>query len=378
MQHETAHNYMNSLRIAAKDCKFKCSEDEENMVTTMLMIGCYNKDTQKKILQMDTPTLGAVFNVMQADACATRTADSIRGERVKNIPETISMANKSSNKASFTKQRSQSSGNPENDFQREAPQCMRCGLKGRRAGDHNCSAMGKTCNKCGRLNHLAKVCRSQKEKYASEMQVEEISTFFLEGNEEDQWQTNIGISNPRGQGFKTLKFLVDTETRISGIPYYMYRKFFHGIKTYKTRTRVIAGDKTVVDTYPDAFKATIRGDGEILKEAEIYILPNECSPFIGLRIIKGLKMIEMNTSNSMEDSKENDTASTADSVVSKHSSKSSVTTESKTGKSPERNGERHPANRAQPQYGGGERPQLLFACDRGTRKDLPFKKEKKM
>ena len=43
----------------------------------------------------------------------------------------------------------------------EKKPCIRCGRAFDQGHLKSCSALGKTCKNCGRLNHFAKMCRSQ-------------------------------------------------------------------------------------------------------------------------------------------------------------------------------------------------------------------------
>ena len=55
---------------------------------------------------------------------------------------------------------------PKLDKDVRKPKCGRCGFV-RRQG--RCPAFGKNCNKCGKKNHFAAVCRSENKKFSKQM-----------------------------------------------------------------------------------------------------------------------------------------------------------------------------------------------------------------
>jgi hypothetical protein len=81
---------------------------EEALLTTLIMLGCYSEQTQRKILQISEPTLALVYNAIMADETAVKTTAAIRGETVRNIQK-VSAHNGPSRDHHFNK-------NPQQNF----------------------------------------------------------------------------------------------------------------------------------------------------------------------------------------------------------------------------------------------------------------------
>ena len=98
--------------------------------------------------------------VMLGDALKIACAWEVAAQQSRQMDRPIALSSEPAAPASsavhaVSARRQQSRGQPSSKTE-----CAKCGHKGHRAGDSACPAKGKTCKKCGKLNHFAVKCRS--------------------------------------------------------------------------------------------------------------------------------------------------------------------------------------------------------------------------
>lgn len=114
--------------------------------------GCYSDSLRRKILERGDDKLDAILKIARIfEAVSEQQKEFSDSGKDEGKPES----------AEVCKIGTRSILGNRNKFVQGGMECARCGLKGHRASDEKCPAVGKTCNKCGKTNHFARKCRTQ-------------------------------------------------------------------------------------------------------------------------------------------------------------------------------------------------------------------------
>ena len=211
---ENEETYLRGLYIAAQDCQF--GDLKKERIRDQLIAGLRDEKLTEKLEHLYMSS-----NVFTLDTVVeyTRTYCDIREGRKKEEKEQEQIvAAINYNKTS----RAFSSKNIPTDTDSKA--CGYCGTQHER---NRCPAYKKKCAVCGRLNHFARVCRSNMRRQhlqevteeQGDVQEEESSNFFLGNinNFSDDWTVSININS-----HYNVKFKVDTGADVSVISYETY------------------------------------------------------------------------------------------------------------------------------------------------------------
>lgn len=159
---ENVSTFYTRLRLLAKKCHYANSDDE---IRRQLIQGCRSSRLRRKALEGDF-TLDKFLKSAQAMEMADeqvaefdreQSANFIKGhESTKGKKSQTGRGKVSKNQVPQGKRRE----TPQ--FTNKQPKSTQCGLCGGRYPHYkDCPAKGKRCAKCGKLNHFARVCRSE-------------------------------------------------------------------------------------------------------------------------------------------------------------------------------------------------------------------------
>ena len=154
-------------------------------------------------------------------------------------PEVTNYVRKKTNKDSRAQQRSKQttkhwksqdrqSERPENR-RHEKQRKHRCDYCGETCIKGKCPAFGQTCGKCGKPNHVAKVCKSSKDKHIrqlddfdEELDSEDSIYHVTQQGKKSQYFAKLQVSAPSGE--KVIKFQLDTGASCSTMTVSDYQK----------------------------------------------------------------------------------------------------------------------------------------------------------
>ena len=164
---QTCEAYFTELRNLAQTCEF--GDLKESLIKDRIVIGINDKRLQERLLQCDDLTLKKAVEMCKARETALLQAAELKPTDMDKCIEKLKTGWKPSGSQEQSKFRSQNtengrlntgerlnSGRP--PVRQQGQQCSYCGSTHRRG---QCPAYGQSCNKCGRLNHFAAVCRSR-------------------------------------------------------------------------------------------------------------------------------------------------------------------------------------------------------------------------
>ncbi|RXN35724.1 Retrovirus-related Pol polyprotein from transposon 412 [Labeo rohita] len=234
---EPFQQFVTDLRLLVKDCNYANSDE---MIQERIVFGIYSPKVREKLLNMGSElTLEKAIDVARSHELAQAQLKTIASSMSTSREYAVHAISGHTSKGSVPKQRNAKYRKKYGDgFQpRSAPsvqpkECGYCGNK-RHVDRSHCPAKGKVCKICGKLNHFAKVCRSNCEKTVHAIsqegsdQFEECDELFIDlvtqgrqSSDTEQVFVNIKIG-PKQQ---EIKFKLDTGSSPNVIPLYEYTK----------------------------------------------------------------------------------------------------------------------------------------------------------
>ena len=294
---ESFDEYLTSLKVLAKTCNFGSLKDE--LIRDRIVCGIRDMGTRKKLLQEAGLTLQKCVNTCRS---AETTATQMKAMSGKEDVNALSQNEKHLSK-------------DKNKNRKKFVDCKYCGRKHERSRD-KCVAFGKECTKCGKANHLAKVCRqenpsSKREKKERIHQVgnpaesqdssEEEYCFMLSLEGSEEHVNNVDSSPFKSKIFATMtvggqpvRFQVDSGATCNVIskntlpkqcqvtPCTQVLSMFNGSKMQTI-------GKCRVPLINPKIKEEHEADFVVIKEA--------CTPLLGSKTVQQMKLVEVHYEN---------------------------------------------------------------------------------
>ncbi|GFO02989.1 retrovirus-related pol polyprotein from [Plakobranchus ocellatus] len=204
---ESTQDFLTALRSLVADCDFQGREN--HFLAVRLVCGCFNKDTQKKLLALPTINLDEVVRIMQADEYASNSQVIIGGQ---------SVVNKIAPRPAHQRV---------NSKQPDVPTCFNCGRQGHRAKAPACPALTRTSSQCGKLGHFKKVCHSTSAvKSSTKHQGKSTRALNSSAKAVSSRPFLHTVHLLSGKNFIPITAEVDTGAQISGVTEETYRRHF--------------------------------------------------------------------------------------------------------------------------------------------------------
>uniref|UniRef100_A0A8D8RX22 Peptidase A2 domain-containing protein n=1 Tax=Cacopsylla melanoneura TaxID=428564 RepID=A0A8D8RX22_9HEMI len=152
LPNEKFESFLVELKSHIRSCNF--GESEEKILKSQIILGINCKTTQQRLLQIENSSLDKVINLCVSVEQTKLNVQEIEGNVMKNTTEV--------------------------QVNVVQVQCVYCGYKHAKG---KCSAYGKKCNACNKMNHFSSVCKSRKsdsrKKVYEAQEKEEEETFQL-------------------------------------------------------------------------------------------------------------------------------------------------------------------------------------------------------
>lgn len=159
---EKIDEFVMRLRVQADRCDFgrRIDENIRDQVTT----SCNSEKLRRKILERNHKTLESVLKlcrVYEAVSVQEKSFGDASKERNRDLP--LETETKEATEVCHIGDRENYRTTKyygEQNKTRGRYECSRCGAKDHKSDDKKCPAKGKRCERCGKLDHFARKCRS--------------------------------------------------------------------------------------------------------------------------------------------------------------------------------------------------------------------------
>ena len=148
---EPFEQFLTKLKIEVKDCGYK---DPDEMVRDRVVIGCYSQKVREKLIQE-----GSELTLEKAvDIARTQEMSNTQLQRMAPEDNNVhSLRDVRERKFQYKDDKRRKGPNTRDGYTYKQ-HCSKCGIK---HDQNKCPAEGKTCAKCKRLNHFARMCKSK-------------------------------------------------------------------------------------------------------------------------------------------------------------------------------------------------------------------------
>lgn len=219
---------MTELRRLAAQCEW--GELKDDLICSRIVSGITSKTVRERLLRESDLKLRKAIDVCQADELSKRQMKLFDPEKFVHGVErqrktTVKPPAKAlSNQASKTEFKRSGA----NSAVKQEKECGNCGYKHKKG---QCFAYGKKCNKCFKLNHFAKKCRSSRPLHTLRQENEDSSDehFFLETinvsvNAVDKGQKSQAEYATLSLNKVDVQLKIDTGAEANAIPLNTYKK----------------------------------------------------------------------------------------------------------------------------------------------------------
>ncbi|GAA6098905.1 uncharacterized protein K02A2.6-like [Tachysurus ichikawai] len=149
---ESFDNYLTDLKIKAQSCNF--GDLKNSMIRDQIVYGTNEKKLREKLLREADLTLESAIKICQANELAKQHALTFQAAPYDQESESVNVV-KMKEKSRFKFKRT----DKKRDDDQTQFDCKKCGETHRL---RQCPAFGKTCAKCKKQNHYAKMCHTRK------------------------------------------------------------------------------------------------------------------------------------------------------------------------------------------------------------------------
>ena len=205
---ETIDAYVTELRLQAKNCEFGVLSNE--LIRDRIVVGIRDDSVRSRLLRESELDLQKAVDICRATEQTRSHMDAL-----KNPAITIDDVKRDPTKSKRTETPRHKRG--KFNQQTLVVQCKYCGTSHER-NKLKCPAVGKTCKKCGKQNHFAKVCKSVLNTHPVDTHdlyvgsVEQDRNVDTVSSTEEEWNITVEIFN------KPLKFKLDTGAKCNVLP----------------------------------------------------------------------------------------------------------------------------------------------------------------
>ena len=154
---ESMDAFVTRLRTLAKTCQFDTDTSLDEMLRDQVIEKCASNALRRRLLREQELTLNNLLSLARSFQLADRQALEIEQKF-----ESSTHLNSIERNRDFQQPRRNSAKREDNNRQKCV--CYCCGNEGHRAKDVQCPALDKTCRRCGKSGHFARVCRQKTNK----------------------------------------------------------------------------------------------------------------------------------------------------------------------------------------------------------------------
>ncbi|KAK3769869.1 hypothetical protein RRG08_036917 [Elysia crispata] len=279
----------NNLRRKIKSCNF-CEQCRDSILRGKIILGIRSAETQTDLLKVRTLDLQKSIDICRA---AENAESQNKMMRTGNIED--STVNKISHKRDMSTKRN----------------CRYCGGNHTFANKEKCPAYGKTCSKCKKQNHFARVCKAggydkprQSHGSQSHPKKKMVRTVHEESengsdnnwiytlkNDDDQDAITKEVKCRMKAGQQDVIFLIDTGATVNILPQHLVKR--EDIRPTIKRLTQYNGEtlKTARVVRTDLYNPKMKRE----YETEFVVLKGDYQPVLGAKTAVELGLIDINT-----------------------------------------------------------------------------------
>ena len=275
---EDFDNFIMEIQQMIKKCEY-CSECSKSILKDKIVLGVIDSELQRELLKTEDLTLKKAIEISRTFEKANKQNEEIKGGNINKI-------NKRSN---------------QDNHMNKNIRCKFCG-NNHRFKKEFCPAYGKTCSKCGKMNHFSSCCFSDdyKNKINSGNEVNKIdeNDIKVQHINENERINNVDIKSNRKEvncilriNNNNVKFQIDTGASVNILPI-KYAKYYEKtnitLNTWTEEKHKPIGECREIVTNPKNMKKY---------NVRFIVCNHDMRPILGLQTCEKMNIIKIQEEN---------------------------------------------------------------------------------
>lgn len=279
-QGETIDQYVTELRNRSKTCEF--GELTDSLIKDRIVCGIPDSALRERLLREQELNLEKALVLCRA-------AETVKSQVKELVSEncTVDALKKQVRKSSNAQKDKRLTGGTRDPPDSSRKQCHRCGTQHL---PRKCPAYGKNCNECGKPNHYARCCKSEKKRSqvhaVNENEVEEFYIDMVSQNVQKQkdWMIPLQVQN------ETIQFKLDTGAQVNVISESVYNELKPRPKLHDAKVKVTGYAGTDIPVKGKCLaRVTYKETVHILL---FIVVPKEVQAILGLVACEKLNLVK--------------------------------------------------------------------------------------
>lgn len=293
---EPFDKFFGDLKKLVQSCEY--ANQEDTILVDRIILGINDLRVQEKLLNIQNITLENAIEICKNCEATKKQLQNVRSKE----EATVDFIRKK-------KQNKQKEENKKINTEERNKKQFKCSKCDKVHGYRECVAYGKTCYKCGRMNHFSNVCKAKLRKVKDVTKDEEsysededyyVSSISKVGelskSSKSIWKESVEING------KAVKFKIDTGSEVNIIPFKVYKSIAPDgdQQIQRTRTLLQAYGGTIIRPIG---KIKLKCKNRIKnKMLEFYIVDLNVKSILGLPSVQKLGYIkQINNINTIND-----------------------------------------------------------------------------
>uniref|UniRef100_A0A3B3WSA7 CCHC-type domain-containing protein n=1 Tax=Poecilia mexicana TaxID=48701 RepID=A0A3B3WSA7_9TELE len=281
---ETVNQFLASLRELAATCDFGNMEDQ--MLRDQLIEGVANTRIRDRLLLEPDLTLAKATTLALQIESGLRDANVLSDATAASASAPVRAVQKQPKQSRRwdTKKKPPDPAPATTQAAANRRSCFRCGSFNHLANKPSCPAAKMTCNKCGKVGHFSRVCRSTR-KEVREVVINEPTVLYMNNAVQDKILCTVQVTvNGR---CKDVELIVDTGSSVSIIPENIYQTYFSECVLTEPTFALVTYAKEKISV-KGCLKATISHDSH--STAGTLVVVESGAALLGLDLFQSLQM----------------------------------------------------------------------------------------
>ena len=275
---ESTDKYITELKILVKPCGYL---SESEMVRDKIVSGVRNPKLREKLLAIsDSLTLAQAVTICRAHESTQAQLKTFEQKEIKQEVDAVAKSRSS--------------------FSLKKTECYFCG--GNHSPQHVCPAKGKTCAKCKRQNHFAKVCKSKAvdivgneatntPAFTSDLYNQEETEVFLYAINKDSSKDEI-FAEISVCGQIHIDFKIDTGAQVNILPSQYLDKLSPKPKLLKAMQHLTSYCGSTIP-YVGVCNIPCHYKNGPTQQLTFYVVESNTTPIIGFKASKDMNLIKL-------------------------------------------------------------------------------------
>ena len=296
---ESFDAYMTELRRLVKSCDY--GELEQSILKDKIVVGLRDDSTRRKLLQIRKLDLAGAIDICRASETATRHFKELRGpeevSKVSSTPKPTGKKNPNHYRSKSHDRRQEHTEHGKDDKKLATRKCKYC-AKVHEFKKELCSAYGKECKSCHKMNHFASVCKAKREavRVCNDDDSDGESIFALHSSDNIQYKRKLFANLTVGHS--EVRFQLDCGATVNILPERVAREALgHSLMIRPAEATLSMYDRSELRTVGMCTAVVIHPKTKEKFVLDFYITKTHDVPILGSEACQAMNFLTVNMEN---------------------------------------------------------------------------------